>query len=167
MASRTRSARRILGIMKKSVSWVEACVGRRRLTFACSRRPWAGATRDGVGGRWKSQKRKNVYLSPYVHFTHNRIWIWYTSILSLAMPFYYHAKRFYLIFLNTLEVVLFTVLLGPFLILVLLVDPVVFLFVISFLCFCWEYSSQHSVLYKPLLYRCIFRFRNRKANLWP
>ncbi len=35
------------------------------LTFACLRRPWAGVARDG-GSRWKSQNRKNVYLSPYV-----------------------------------------------------------------------------------------------------
>ena len=35
------------------------------MTFACSPRPWAGVARDGVG-RWKSQNRKNVYLSPYV-----------------------------------------------------------------------------------------------------
>ncbi len=26
----------------------------------------AGAARGGGGGRWKSQNRKNVYLSPYV-----------------------------------------------------------------------------------------------------
>ena len=45
----------------KSVSWVETCLGRRRLTFVCSQRPWAGVARDG--GRWKSQNRKNVYLS--------------------------------------------------------------------------------------------------------
>ena len=47
------------------VSWVESCLGKRQVTFACSRRPWAGVARDG-GGRWKSQDRKNVYLSPYV-----------------------------------------------------------------------------------------------------
>ena len=58
---------RIWGILKKSVSRVESCLGRRRLTFACSRGPWAGVARDcGVGGRWKSQNRKNVYLSPYI-----------------------------------------------------------------------------------------------------
>ena len=55
-------------ILKKSVSWVESCLGRRLLTFASSpkpgQRPWAGVTRDR--GRWKSQNRKNVYLSPYV-----------------------------------------------------------------------------------------------------
>ena len=39
-------ARRIFGILKK-VSGVESCLGRRRLTFACSRRPWAGVARDG------------------------------------------------------------------------------------------------------------------------
>ena len=38
--------------------------GREGLTFACSRRPWAGVPRDGGG--WKSQNKKNVYLSPYV-----------------------------------------------------------------------------------------------------
>ena len=55
-----------LGRFEK-VSSVESCLGRRRLTFACSRRPWAGVARDGGGGgRWKSQNRKNVYLSPYV-----------------------------------------------------------------------------------------------------
>ena len=54
------------GILKNSVSWVETCLGRRRLNFACAQRPWAGVARDGVGGRWKSQSRKNVYLSPYV-----------------------------------------------------------------------------------------------------
>ena len=58
-------AQRISGILKKLVSWVETCLRRRRLTFACSRRPWAGVARDG-GCRWKSQNRKNVYLSPYV-----------------------------------------------------------------------------------------------------
>ena len=32
----------------------------------CSRRPWAGVTRDKGADRWKSQNRRNVYLSPYV-----------------------------------------------------------------------------------------------------
>ena len=66
MTSRTGSVRRILRILKKSVSWVESCLGRRQLTFACSRRPLASVARDGGGGKWKSQNRKNVYLSPYV-----------------------------------------------------------------------------------------------------
>ena len=50
--------------------WVESCLGRRRLALTCSPKPgqwhcdrchtcWGG-------GRWKSQNRKNVYLSPYV-----------------------------------------------------------------------------------------------------
>ena len=64
VTSRAGSARRIWGIFKKSVSWVESCLGRRRLNFAGSRGLVAGATR--VGCRWKSQNRKNVYLSPYV-----------------------------------------------------------------------------------------------------
>ena len=53
----TGSALRIWGILKK-VSWVESCLGRRRMTFACN-----GCARDR--GRWKSQNRKNVYPSPY------------------------------------------------------------------------------------------------------
>ena len=36
------------------------------MTFACSPTPWAGVARDVKVGRWKSQNRKNVYLSPYV-----------------------------------------------------------------------------------------------------
>ena len=52
---------------KKSFSRVETCLGRRRLSFACSRRPWAVVARDVEGGgRLKSQNRENVYLSPYV-----------------------------------------------------------------------------------------------------
>ena len=68
LTSRTGSARRILGDLKKSVSWVESCLRRRRLTFACLRRPCDGCARvvGGGGGRWKNQNRKNVYISPYV-----------------------------------------------------------------------------------------------------
>ena len=46
MTSRTGSARRILGDFEK-VSRVEIDTGREGLTFACSRRPWAGVARDG------------------------------------------------------------------------------------------------------------------------
>ena len=31
----------------EKVSWLETCLWRRRLTFACSRRLWAGVARDG------------------------------------------------------------------------------------------------------------------------
>ena len=48
----------------KKVSWVEDCLGRRRLVFARSRGLVVGAARDG--GRWKSQNRKIVPLPPYV-----------------------------------------------------------------------------------------------------
>ena len=70
VTSRSGSAWRIWGILKKSVSWVESCLGRRRLAFACSPKPgqwplWQVPHVLG-GGRWKSQNRKNVYLSPYV-----------------------------------------------------------------------------------------------------
>ena len=60
-------ARRGFGdFLKKSVSSVETCLGRRQVSFACSRRPWAGGARDWGGGRWKIQNRKNVYLSPNI-----------------------------------------------------------------------------------------------------
>ena len=60
-----------MGDLKKLVCGVKTCLGRRRLAFACLPKPgqWtflAGAARDGWGDRWKSQNRKNVYLSPYV-----------------------------------------------------------------------------------------------------
>ena len=71
VTSCTRSAQRIWGILKKSVSWVEFCLWRRQLAFACSPKPgqwplWWVPHVLGGGGRWKSQNRKNVYLSPYV-----------------------------------------------------------------------------------------------------
>ena len=56
-------------ILKKSVSSVEFCLGRWRLAFACSPKPgqWpCGGCHTCCGGRWKSQNRKNVYLSNYV-----------------------------------------------------------------------------------------------------
>ena len=56
-------ARRILGILKKSVSWVKSCLGRRRLTFACSRRPWAGVARDEWGQIEKPEQKECVSLS--------------------------------------------------------------------------------------------------------
>ena len=34
-----KRAQRILGVLKKSVTWVESCLGRRRLTFTCSPKP--------------------------------------------------------------------------------------------------------------------------------
>ena len=52
----------------EKVSWVETCPGRRRLTFACSPKPgqWPlWRVPHEIGCRWKSQDRKNVYLSPY------------------------------------------------------------------------------------------------------
>ena len=59
-----KRARKIWEIFEK-VSWVEFCLGRRWLTFICSPRPCVGCARVG-GCRWKSQKRKNEYLSSYV-----------------------------------------------------------------------------------------------------
>ena len=63
VTSRTESARRIWGILKK---WVE-------LSPAWGDDGWLSLARGGLGqvshemgGRWKSQNRKNVYLSPYI-----------------------------------------------------------------------------------------------------
>ena len=53
-------------ILKKSVSWDVTCLGRRRLAFACSRRPLWRVPHVLVGSRWKKQNRKFVSLSPYV-----------------------------------------------------------------------------------------------------
>ena len=50
----------------EKVSWVETCIGRRQLAFACSQKPLWWVPHVLGGGRWKSQDRKNVYLSPYV-----------------------------------------------------------------------------------------------------
>ena len=53
----------------EKVSWVLFCLGKRRSTFGAHRDQTnlraTGAVRD-VRGRWKSQNRKNVYLTPYV-----------------------------------------------------------------------------------------------------
>ena len=61
--------RGFLGFWKSQLSWVlvqEKMVG---FCLLAEARPVAlvmGATRVGGRGRWKSQNRKNVYLSPYV-----------------------------------------------------------------------------------------------------
>ena len=63
VTSRTGSARRIWGILKKSVTWVlprEKTVDFHLLAEALLRAP------HEMEGRWKSQNRKNVYLSSYV-----------------------------------------------------------------------------------------------------
>ena len=59
------------GFWKSQLVELSSWLGRRQLTFASSPKPgqWpcVGCTRVvGGGGRWKSQNRKNVYLSPYV-----------------------------------------------------------------------------------------------------
>ena len=49
MTSCTGSARAEDFVDFEKISYnsrVETCLGRRRLTFACSRRPWAGVARD-------------------------------------------------------------------------------------------------------------------------
>ena len=47
-----------MGILKNSVSRVETCLGRRWLTFACSRKPWADVTWDGGGPQMKKPEWK-------------------------------------------------------------------------------------------------------------
>ena len=69
MTSCTGSAQRILGDLKKSVSRVENEKPNERGRLSGSQRPDEFARygrRKILGCRWKSQNRKNVYLSPYV-----------------------------------------------------------------------------------------------------
>ena len=56
VTSCTGSARRIWGILKKSVE----------LGPASGEDGWLSQVPHEIDGRWKSQNRKNVYLSPYV-----------------------------------------------------------------------------------------------------
>ena len=64
-----KRVQKILGILKKSFE-LSLAVRRRRVTFASSQWPCGGCHACWwwwwCGGRWKSQNRKNVYLSPYV-----------------------------------------------------------------------------------------------------
>ena len=59
-------ARRILGILKKSVSWVEFLAREKTVGFRLLAEALGGCHTRWWGCRWKSQNRKNVYLSPYV-----------------------------------------------------------------------------------------------------
>ena len=67
VTSRTGKVRWILGILKNSVE-LRTRHRTRRVDFRGSQTNLraTGAARDGGGGRWKSQNRKNVYLFPYV-----------------------------------------------------------------------------------------------------
>ena len=53
------------GFWKKSVSCVESCCPKKKGDF-CLLAEALGRCRMRWEGRWKSQNRKNVYLSPYV-----------------------------------------------------------------------------------------------------
>ena len=80
MTSCTGSARGgFWEIWKSKLSW-ELDTERERSTFGARRGQTnlsaTGATRDGGGGgggRWKSQNRKNVYLSPYVETFNSKV----------------------------------------------------------------------------------------------
>ena len=65
MTSSTGSARRILGILKK-VSWVENWTPNEKGWLSIAHGGFWQVSHEMMGGRWKSQNRKNVYLSPYV-----------------------------------------------------------------------------------------------------
>ena len=74
MTSRTGSVWRILGDLKKSVSWVENCTPNEKgqlSGLAEARRICVLRASHEMGGRWKSQNRKNVNLSPYVELPLN------------------------------------------------------------------------------------------------
>ena len=64
VTSRTGGARGIWGILKKSVLPRKKTVGFRLLAEARPVALWR--IPHVLGWRWKSQNRKNVYLSPYV-----------------------------------------------------------------------------------------------------
>ena len=91
MTSHTGSARRILGILKKVELRLDT--EREGLTFAYSRRRWAGVARDGWGG-WQSQNRKNVYLSPYVEEPLNSKVIKKVSYLNWEVVSVFRVSRF-------------------------------------------------------------------------
>ena len=79
VTSRTGSTRRILGILKKSVSWVESCLKKKTVDF----RLLAEAlrrVRTRLGCRWKNQNRKNVYPSPYVEEPLN------SKVIKISVP---------------------------------------------------------------------------------
>ena len=92
MTSRTGSARRIL---KKSVSWVllrKKTVDFRLLAEARPVALWRVPYVLWGGGRWKSQNRKNVYLSPYVDEPLNwkfRTWTKKSSFSCFGIPMFY------------------------------------------------------------------------------
>ena len=58
MTSCTGSARRILGIWRK-LGELRTRHRTRRLTFACSRRPWASVAQDGGGAQMKKPEQKD------------------------------------------------------------------------------------------------------------
>ena len=68
VTSRTRSTRRIWGILKKSAELSSASGEDGWLSLARQSRAsgLCGGCRMRCGGRWKSQNRKNMNLSPYV-----------------------------------------------------------------------------------------------------
>ena len=108
VTSRTGSALRIWGVLKKSVELSPASEEDGWLSLA--RRSQAsdlaaGAARDGLG-RWKSQNRKNVYLSPYVEEPLNSkvIKSFVPELRSRQVFFLFRDPMFYVYMLCTLYV---------------------------------------------------------------
>ena len=66
VTSRTGSARRILEIWKKSVSWVEYSRPKKKGVFRLLAEALGRCRTRCGGGRWKSQNKKIVHRSPYV-----------------------------------------------------------------------------------------------------
>ena len=74
VTSRTGSAWRIWGILKKSVSWVEFYLGRRRLAFACSRKPCGGCrTRWRGWADGKARIERMCISLPYVESFNSKV----------------------------------------------------------------------------------------------
>ena len=60
-------------IWEKSVSWVESCLGRRRLTFAYSPRPCGGCARDVGGADGKVIIERLCISLPYVETFNSKV----------------------------------------------------------------------------------------------
>ena len=87
----------------RKVSELSFSVRRRRLTFGARRGFSAGAVRGGGGGggRWKSQHRKIVYLSPYVEkpFNSNVIKSFVPELISRKCFFFFVFRDSYVIYI--------------------------------------------------------------------
>ena len=104
--SRTGSARRIWGILKKSVSWVGSFLGRRRLTFACSRRPCDRCARVVWWEDEKARIEKMCITLPHVEEPLNSkvIKSFVPKLRSRKCFSYFEIPMFYMYMLRTFYV---------------------------------------------------------------